>query len=220
MVRKFRPKQPILETEVAASVVAWLEGNNWDVYQEVDAIDIVAVRGSLIWAIECKTTMGFDVLEQAIRRRSLVNSVFVATPPKDKSRVAKLACSVSGIGWIVVTRSYLNIECYPAFQRRITGNLRSQLRPEHKTFSKAGSPTGKRWTPFKETCRGFIAVIESCPGIELKEALKRFKHHYKSDSAAARSLSEYILSGVIKGIRMEQQGRSIQLYLIGGSVKE
>jgi hypothetical protein len=202
-VRKRRPKEPILETEVAAAAVAWLEATGWDVYQEVDEIDIVAVRGSLIWAVECKTTMGFDVLEQAMRRRSLVNGVWMATPPKDKSRVVRLACSAAGIGWLVVARSHVNVECYPAFQRRTTGDLRGMLRPEHKTFSKAGSPTGKRWTPFKETCRDLLAIVRGSPGISLSAALKKFKHHYRSDSSAIRSLSNLLMNGVVPEVRVE-----------------
>ncbi len=216
MVRKFRPKSPILETEVAASVVAWLEGNGWDVYQEVDEIDVVAVRGSVTWAVECKTIMGFDVLDQALRRRPLVNGVLVATPPKDRARAVKLACSAAGIGWIVVTRSSLNVECYPAFQRRTVGDLRGSLRPEHKTFSKAGSPTGRRWTPFKEMSRDFVAVVAGNPGIQMSKALKKFKHHYRSDSSASRRLSEHVMSGLIKGVRIEAgPGRSMLLFPTG-----
>jgi hypothetical protein len=213
VVRKFRPKEPILETYVASMAISWLESNGWDVYQEVDEIDIVAIRGSVLWAMECKTSMGFDVLDQALRRRSLANGVWVATPPRNKSRVAKLACSSAGIGWLVITKSHVNVECYPIFQRKTTGHLRERLRPEHKTFSKAGSPTGKRWTPFKETCRDLVSIVRASPGIRLSLALKKFKHHYKSDSSAMRSLSVMIMNGVLSGIKYEfGSDRSILLF--------
>lgn len=215
MSRRFRPKgPPLLETEVAEKVVAWLEAERWDVYQEVDEIDIVAVRGSLLWAVECKTSMGFDVLEQALSRRSLVNGIWIASPPRAKSRAARLSCSSLGIGWMTVSRNYLNVECYPAFQRKTVGKLRERLRPEHKTYSKAGSPTGKRWTPFKETCRDLLRVVSASPGISLSDALRAFKHHYKNDASARRSLVDFIANGIVPGVRLTTEDGTISLFPI------
>jgi Holliday junction resolvase len=57
-------KKRLPEEALAEKVIAWLEADNWDVYQEVRpwptyarAIDIVAVKPGMIWAIECKTSL-------------------------------------------------------------------------------------------------------------------------------------------------------------------
>ncbi len=206
-----RPPRPRVskktpEVDLAEKVIAWLESEGWDVYQEVDEIDIVAVRGSLVWVIECKTVMGFEVLEQGISHRASAHGSWIATPPRKRNRnFAESVCKSFGLGWIVVSNfGEVTTRVHPYFNRKArTAPLRKMLRPEHKTFAKAGSPTGKRWTPFKETCRNLSALVNLNPGVPMREAMKSIKHHYKNDSSAMRSLSELIQKGIVPGVRAE-----------------
>lgn len=208
---------PLLETELAAHVVAWLESDSWDVYQEVDGADIVAVRGPVLWVVECKTSMGFAVLGQAMARRAEAHCVWVATPYRKSDRaVVRSFCSYAGVGWIEVFRDgRTNVRERPEFNRRATSRLRGLLRPEHKTYAKAGSPTGRAWTPYKETCRSLLLVVSSRPGIPLRDAVKSVKHHYGSDSSAVRTLVKRIESGAVPGVRAERSGKSFLLFPSG-----
>lgn len=80
------------ETELAKSVITWLEGNGWDVYQEVQPLrcdrvaDIVAVSGPTLWIIECKTTLGLSVMAQALLWIGWAHYVSVAVPDARHSR--------------------------------------------------------------------------------------------------------------------------------------
>lgn len=98
----------IKETDVAAAVVAWLVDMGWEVYQEVSlgasarTVDIVATRGPLVWAIECKVSFGISVLAQAYGLLGLAHYVSVATAAAQEDTVdrwfAKLIAEENGIG--------------------------------------------------------------------------------------------------------------------------
>ena len=78
------------ETDLARAVVSYLESSGWDVYQEVlrnphsmggygsPRCDIFAVKGGVRWAIECKMSLGFRVLEQVEKWKGYANMVSVA----------------------------------------------------------------------------------------------------------------------------------------------
>ena len=209
------PRAPGSEAELAALVITWLEEDSWDVYQEVDGIDIVAVRGPVLWAIECKTSMGFSVLEQGLRRRAEAHAVWVATPPRRRdSMIAERMCSAVGIGWIQVPASgWVSAQCRPAFNRSASvDRIRKMLRPEHKTYAAAGSPYGSGWTPFKETCRELLKAVRARPGISMKKAVDSIRHHYSSDSSARRTLASRIKDGIVPGVDSRIEGGTICLY--------
>jgi len=211
------PRKKISEVDLAAKVIAWLEADSWDVYQEVDGIDIVAVRGSLLWIVECKLILNFHVLEQAMYRRAQAHCIWVATPPRRQSRqVVKKFCSYAGIGWIVVPdRRDPRVYSRPEFNRRaMTDRLRRLLRPEQKTYAAAGSPTGRAWTPYKETCNLLLCLVKTDPGITLRKAMSKIKHHYRNESSARRTMADRLETGIVPGIKFERKGREIFLYPI------
>lgn len=203
------------EVDLASKVITWLEKDGWDVYQEVDDIDIVALRSPVSWAIECKLSMGFSVLEQAVRRTGRAHCIWVATPyRKSNYKIARLCCEKLGIGWITVAKNtdYIQIQCYPNFQRRLVRPIKKYVRPEHKTYAKAGSPSNRSWTPFKATCRELKNLVILKPGITLKEAITNISHHYSSNTSARSSLTNHLLRGIIDGVRFERNGKKILLY--------
>jgi hypothetical protein len=202
------------EAALAAHIVSWLESEGWDVYQEVSGVDIVARRHGVVWTVECKTILSFNVLDQAVSRIADCHCAWVATPPRKNCRaLAAKICSALGIGWMTVTKDgRVNVLGRPFFNRRSTGVLGKAVRPEHKTFARAGSSTGRSWTPFKETCRNLVAEVVRAPGVELRVVLKRMKHHYKSDSSALRSLTKMIEQGFVPGLTMTRSGDRLTLH--------
>lgn len=211
---KSHARSKISEVDLAAKVISWLEADEWDVYQEVDGIDIVATRGPLLWTIECKLFLNFKVLEQAMRHRSYAHCSWVATPPRKRSRgIVTTFCSYSGIGWITVPeRSKISVASRPEFNRRASSQLRKKLFPEQKTYSKAGSPTGYSWTPYKNTCSLLLSLVKLNPGIGMSDAMSRIKHHYSSDSSARSTIAKRLKDDVIPGVRYERINKKIHLF--------
>lgn len=110
----------IRETDVAAAVVAWLAEFDWTVYQEVSlgasarTVDLVAVRGPLLWAIECKVSLGLAVLEQAHGLRGLAHYVSVAVQGARRGGhswgFASSAMKEAGIGMFTVHQEFVSGE--------------------------------------------------------------------------------------------------------------
>lgn len=54
------------ECELAAAVISWLKEKNYTVYEEVKDIDIVAVKGDILWAIEVKNIVVFNFISASL----------------------------------------------------------------------------------------------------------------------------------------------------------
>lgn len=130
------------EADLGRQVVAWLEEQHWDVYQEVEILhcgiaDIVAVqqdaRPKRIWIIETKLSLTFEVIAQATRWRPFAHYVSCAVPTMKNARVAsagrRLArevCSWKGIGLIEVRP--------PEKRRMFASSVDTEIEPElHRT---------------------------------------------------------------------------------------
>ena len=207
------------EQNLAAVVVAWLEAMGADVYEEVacggGVADIVAVVGAETWIVEVKTSLSLALLIQAMERRRSAHRVFVAAPRTKHLWNVKRLCDEVGIGLLIVqsgdfesSRSWeqprINVEVYGRRWNTRPVELRSKLRPEHKTSAKAGTPgAAGRWTPWRDTCRQLAVLVKSQPGITLKEAIDTIKHHYSSAASARTSLAKWIEGGEVDGVRYE-----------------
>jgi len=66
--------------------------------------------------------------------------------------------------------------------------LSRYLHDEQQTFAAAGSPTGKRWTPFKGTVQSFEAYVKAHPGCTIKEVCENAKHHWRTNGNAVSSM--------------------------------
>ncbi len=96
------------EAEMAAHVVQYLHTQNFEVFQEVNAplgcADIVGRIAPLLWVVECKLTLNFDVIGQARRWTSQAHFVSVAVPFV-RSREMGTVCEILqmfGIGLLEV----------------------------------------------------------------------------------------------------------------------
>ena len=213
-------REPIKETDLAKRVIAWLEDQRWDVYQEVqpapggETADIVAVQGPLLWVIECKTSCGIAVIDQAYRwTRSSANMISIAVPIS--SWIAQEICRRLGIGIISTGRYHDSRIMMPErgkLFRRSSFAFRSKLKPEHKTFAMAGNPDGRRWTPFQQTCSEVLRVATAHPdGITLKDLIASIETHYASAVSARTCLRKWIEAGAVKGVRLERDGKALKV---------
>lgn len=213
------------ETDVARPVVAWLQAQHWEVYQEVQLragiADIVAVMDRRVWIFEAKTSLSLAVLAQADRWRPYAHWSSVVVPVRirgyDCRQFAQNVCRDRGIGIIEV---YPRQEWHDPFElvaaslnrkALATGILKS-LREQHKTYAEAGSANGRHWTPFKQTCRDVLVYVYDHPGCILKELIDKVSTHYASKSGARASLSHWAQAGKIPGIRTEHDGRFLRFY--------
>jgi len=213
------------ETELAAQVVDWLKLQQWDVYQEVTyhakVCDIVALRAGVTWAIECKTSFGLPVIEQAHYWRFRAHYSSVAVPAqirspdlfyrKRKRRTARDGFGVRvlddyGIGLVTVGPevygSTVVQERQPKLYRK--GDLlRGVLVPEQRDWAPAGNSTGARFTPFQKTARAVRAAVQQGP-VPLKALIESLDHHYTNAASARNSLRQLIEQGIIKGVTLHR----------------
>lgn len=218
-------KREASEQAVAAVVIAWLEAAGADVYQEVECgtgvADIVAKIGAELWVIETKTSLSLAVILQALDRRRDAHRVFVATPIARRSSAIDELLREIGVGRLEVRLGDPEYGIDPIVLERIHSRrwnqrpvaLALRLRPEHKTAAKAGAQSGKgRWTPFRDTCKQLAAVVAASPGILLKDAIGKIKHHYCSNTVARRWLAEIAQRDDIAGVAVRRENGALFLF--------
>lgn len=214
--------KPAKESELAAQVVAYLERDKWDIYQEVHldgkTADIVAVNPSkFVAVIECKMMFGFDVLSQAFHWKDYAHFVFVAVPASHRDwEVREFMRSVMkafNFGWFEVSADrVVKMETAQTINRNANaGFFLENLKPEHKTHAKAGTNRGGHWTPFKDVAAAVATYVNAHPeGVSVKEIcthVPAVSTYYKKPNAARRNVREHCKNGVIKHVRcVEKNG--------------
>jgi hypothetical protein len=209
------------EQDLAAQLVAWLTGRGWTVYQEVEAkrggrrCDVVAERGSTLWAIECKAGMGFAVLDQADGWRRHAHRVSVATGPSRSAFAARVARDY-GIGWLSVGRARggrgrVRELVAPADRPRASDLLRRALAPEQRTFAPAGNAGARFWSPWKATVLEVQAWVAAHPDTTFTELLAGVRHHYRTAATARSCLRKNIEEGLVPGVALERDGRRLKV---------
>ncbi len=225
------------EEELAAHVVEWLQSDGWEVFQEVqlstygERADIVARRDGILWAIEVKKSLTFEVIAQARRWIWWAHHGSIAVPrTKGGGRnhgreLAFQVCAAERVGIITVgkdswePRIRVKQDVAPALNRRNeiiekpwVKELNNALTPERKDFAKAGNADGRRWTPFQATCEEALIKARAHPGITLKNLVDSISHHYASPSSARGSLAKWIRKGSVKGLEIKEDGRKLLIY--------
>lgn len=205
------------EPELAKIVISWLRDGGWEIYQEVPVygkyIDIVAVMGKIVWAVECKTSFSLAVIEQAAHWVNYANISSVAVPIT-KNHFGPRVCEKFGVGVILVAKGgYISGHEHGKFSRNSV-DFNRFLKEEHKTFCEAGSTgASRRFTPFMDTRMQLVKLVTKNPGITLKAALDTIKHHYHSTSTARACIVDMIKKNVINELRLELNGKQYRLFL-------
>jgi hypothetical protein len=220
------------ESELAGAVVRHIREDGWEVWQEVQLssysaiADIVAYRAPVYWIIECKLRFGLEVVDQACNWRRFAHYISVSVPyvsDRSGSGTLNFVCKHFGIGVIEVGKRgdwstgysvYDHRSLTPTLMRKPPSieQLKNGLRDEHKTWAEAGNSSGRRYTPFADTCYGLARVVAAIPGISFAEALGKIKHHYSTDQSARSSLLKWIEAGRVKDVKVIRSGKAIHLY--------
>lgn len=223
----------IKEVDLAEAVIAWLEEQHWDVYQEVQIYaysgiaDIVAVKDFIVWVIECKTSLTWNVIEQANGWRSHFRSIAV---PKSMSRTAgrftayRVCHQFFKLGVIEVTPSFYKDakwtvdEVKPAPLMREFHKLAKRftdiLVEEHKTHAKAGSVRSSHFTPYRSTMNAVKKFITENPGCTLKEIMAEDgKWHYASYKSARGSIRKALFDIESGWCRVDTDSKPWRYYL-------
>lgn len=217
----------ISEIELAERVVNWLKEQGWEIYQEVAFMsskiaDIVAIKDNQSWVIECKTSFGLKVLEQAFDWKVFANYVSVAVPYRSiyKSKIANIILNDLKIGALLISvkgwDESRRVEEYlkPIFYDCGKINIIKYLHNEQKTWAQAGSKSGNRYTKFKGTVNQIYEYLKLHPGSTLKEIIKNIHHHYSKDSTAQSAISAWIRNGVIKNIDIKLENKFYHYYYV------
>lgn len=215
------------ESEIGEMVVSWLETAGWDVYQEVAphklsrVADIVAKRHDEIWVVECKQSLGLQVMSQAYNWLRHANFVSVAVPKRTRCRMTRVRAFAenvliqNGIGLINVSIEHVSETIKPERRSGVsTKGISKSLCQEQKTYSKAGAAGGGYFTPFKKTVELLRARVTETPGSEIKDIVASIEHHYSSPASARKNLMTMIERGVIDDIRAERNDGKIFLYMM------
>lgn len=205
------------ETELARHIVAFLTEHGWEVYAEVQLVDrggvadIVATQGRLVWIIECKTSFGLAVIEQAARWRGRANFISVAVPGS-RSGFGTEVLRAFGIGMLTVGYEGAQEWLAPRLNRRAaTERLRKALVPEQKTYVEPGTNSGRRWSPWARTRDAVETYVATHPGVTMKEMLQKVETHYGSTSTARSCLYAWIRAGKFK-VYLDENYRPARLY--------
>lgn len=227
------------EIELGKLAVEYLSGWGWDVYQEVSfydrVFDIVAVKGAETYIVECKTTRGLAVLEQAESAYKYANRVSVCLPSQKYNRTGYYFESLLrrfGIGMLVAeTRWDKEAMAQLPRTKELTWHVKESIPPRfhrfdkihakavrdvicdgHKRCATAGSHRGGHWSPWRETMRLCVEYVKGHPGATTREIVEAVDHHYASDSSAKNAIPAWLESSSIDGVRCELDGRVRRFY--------
>lgn len=218
------------ESEVAAAVMDWLQGQGWDCFPEVmparggPRADIVGVRGSLVMVCEVKTSMGLALLSQAIAWHGTAHFIYVATPVKvkryERSRAENHVMKHYGLGALSVLNydpaygDRVSEDWRPEYKRPNAFNverMRNCLCPEMKRFN-PGTQAGYS-TPWNRTMDLAVGYVEQHPGCTVKDILGECKTHYASSAGARAGLRDWLPED--KRIRVDTDTKPFRYYPIG-----
>ena len=207
------------EVELAAHVLAWLRGRGWAVHQEVEMgrggprCDLVAVRGTRVWAIECKTGVGLAVLEQAHQWLPHAHRVSVATR-RSRNAFAARVLRDYGVGWLAVAGpGRVRPVVAPAERRRISQDLIRSLVEEQRTFAPAGNARAHFWSPWKATVAEIQTWSAAHPSASFADLVRGIRHHYRTAATARSCLRRHIEDGLVPGVRLVREGGRLRIAL-------
>lgn len=207
------------EADIASFVREWLIRGGWECYQEVAMLtgraDIVAVKASMVWIVETKTSFSLKLLYQCRDRlREKCTGVVAAVPFIPYKAMPIL--SELGIGGMHAGSDCCELKVWPALRRIDTTKLRESLHEEQKSFAQAGT-NGEYWTKFK----GFVRDLqrELRPGLlsDVMRGLDCVKGYKKrSASAHRRAVADYLDRGLIPGWALKRNGRVLEVVSTSG----
>jgi len=167
------------EKELYPPIKAFFQSQSYDVYGEVKDIDVIAMSGDNIVAIELKTSLNLELILQGSKRQRLTDDVFLAIPKptgriqRGKSFRDKLyLIKRLGLGLLYVDPSFKPNKIIVAFEPALLDIKKSQQRfkkkrealfkeieARHRDYNVGGS-RGKIVTAYKEASLRILKTLE------------------------------------------------------------
>lgn len=188
------------ETELFKPVKDWLEERGYEVFAEVQAwggarADIIGRNRPVIAAVELKTSLTMELIDQAIKWRAFCHYVYIAIPMRQKpipAFVRKILIE-NRIGVLEVdTRYFQSVHVkQPARFNRPYGKTRGSVRTwdellkeEHKTWVQGGNAGGGYVTPYALTIDRVKRYLQmKRDWTPLNEILDHCETHYSNPKA-------------------------------------
>ena len=215
-------RYPMTEPDLAAKVVKFYEANGYEVSQEVQLVqggpraDIVAKHreSGVLHVVECKLTLSFDLIAQALHWIPYASKVYVAVPKAKASPGRNAAWNAL----VALSLGAYEVESlWPVDEGRrpavvevvqapdgSTRNpaLQRALQPGHQTHAKAGTNRGGHYTRYVQTIEALTAFVAAHPGDSLRACLSQCDHHWSSIAAGIQRLTELSTLGKLQGLRL------------------
>lgn len=200
------------EAELARVVSYYLEANRHTVFHEIAAsygipCDIASMYsesgGKIVTIVECKMSITFGLIEQAIERTRWGNYVYVAIPWYRRNAMRKYQRTLNtlqrahgfgvmsvwpdqekGLGVRITRQSKF---CPDAATEHILDLMESGA----PCRGEAGSPSPKQLTHFRVTMHRIAEFVRANPGMDLYTVIDRIDHHYATKNSAYQALRKH-----------------------------
>lgn len=213
-----RPFKFATEADVAAAVAANLEAMGFEVWAEIEHIDLIARRGDEIIGVEVKKAFCPKLVAQAMRARSYCGAAYMAFPRVADDAtlfVAEAAAERGGVGLIEVlhwghTHANRPLPDELIIRRRASRSNEAIRRvtrlmvPETKGWTAGGKPGCRVVTDFRLTALRVRDYVTLHPGCTVKEVLAAVPTHWSKHSAPQRLILT-TESGGVEGVRLEDR---------------
>lgn len=176
----------VAETDLYAPVKAWLEALGYEVKAEIGPVDVMAVRdGADPVVVELKAGFSLTLLQQAVARQSVTDTVYVAVPRwagKSGWRAFKGnigLCKRLGLGVLSVRLEDGKVQVHAdpsEFRPRKSKTRRDRLLSEfarREGDPNTGGVRGQVMTAYKQDCARIAALLAAtgpCKGAEIAKA--------------------------------------------------
>lgn len=146
------------------------------VYGEIDNLDVLGLCGNVLIGVELKTRLTFKLLDQAVRRKELVDYMYIAFPePKNGIEMFVLDwCETQGIGIIYADSRSARVYRVAKYNRlrriRKQNGYKYDIRDhilEYSDQNIGGVPSGEVLTPYKRTIQKVQKYLEQTKEIDL-----------------------------------------------------
>jgi len=178
---------------------------DFDVYPEVPTsngiCDIVVKDQHIISSIEVKKNFNFEVLEQAIRNKTIAHYSFIAVPSFKKMSFKKQLCKDYGVGLYVLEGNYISLLVEAQFNRTAST-------PKLEEWMKRSTPGTKndRYTPFKIMIEGIETRLKRKGGKAKFEDVFDIKFStYSTLQSAKNTLYSHCRNGVVTSFSFDKE---------------
>ncbi|MDB6096020.1 MAG: hypothetical protein JWM09_298 [Francisellaceae bacterium] len=202
-------KTKLLEKHLGLAVQAWLTLEDWDCFPEAQLrnrgprADLIAVKYPYVWVIETKLSMSLQVIEQAIRWKTIgaiFTSIAVIKPRRKRhqkscwySEFIDRLLRQEGIGLLLIDKWDLSvIEAIEPklnrynYQRSL--NILNNLHEQMKNYIPGSTAKEGYSTPAKRALNDSLNYIKKMRFCSIDELLINVKTHYRIRSKARKFL--------------------------------